>query len=293
MRKYLSIIAVLTGLFSISAVNAQSTISDSPFDLTASAGPWVALLPDYELGDASGSPAFDNDMDDLGGMVRLDAVRRALGTRTSFEADLFFAYAGASSDSGATSISVPNPADGVNAPLTGSRTSFDADTIFFGGDLIIRDTWQTRFGGLSAGIAYSVLNLDQDFDVAYDGTTLFEEELDSDFQGAKIVSGWDGYIFCRPSKLDFNVGIYDLQSAYAASAGSIAANHATELRKTTYTIETSFTTRRDVGRFDVGLILGATYFADLPVINHNVGSAATLSTDDAVTLTCMIELLLL
>ncbi|TWU38989.1 hypothetical protein Q31b_40680 [Novipirellula aureliae] len=272
---------------------AQSTISNSPFDLTGSVGAWITDLPNYDLGTASdGSSAFSDSLDDFGGIVRIDAVRRALGTRTSFEGNLFYAWADGSSNGTAGDISILNPADGVAAALAGASPNVDSSVRHYGGDAIIRDTWQTRFGGLSAGVAYSLMAFDQDFDL-YDGATrLFDESLDSDFQGAKIVSGWDGYLFGRASQLDFNVGIYDMNADYVASSGSVTATAIAELEKTTYTIETGFTTWSKIRGIDVAWNVNVMYIADMPTIERTAGSAASLGTDDAVTVSCMCEFLL-
>ncbi|WP_146525272.1 hypothetical protein [Novipirellula artificiosorum] len=270
---------------------AQSTISQSPFDLTASSGIWVADLPEYKLGtNAGGGSAFADDLDEFGGIVRIDAVRRALGTRTSFGANLFYAYADSSSNTQPGDIGIENPADGANVALTGISPRLDSSVHHYGGDLVIRDTWRTRFGGLSAGLAYSLMAFDQDFDVMNGPGRLFKEELDTDFQGVKIVSGWEGFVRGNASKLDFNVGVYDMQTDYDALPGSVPAVFSDELQQTTYTIETTFTTRRRVRDIDVGLIFGVTYFADMPVIEHLAGESVSLSTDDAVTFTCMLEL---
>ena len=46
MRPAVSSLVLFAGLFAIPAVQAQSTISDSPLELTTSVGLWAALLPD-------------------------------------------------------------------------------------------------------------------------------------------------------------------------------------------------------------------------------------------------------
>ncbi|TWT82562.1 hypothetical protein CA13_40250 [Planctomycetes bacterium CA13] len=293
MRYTLPLMLTLLSLLFSSHAQAQSTISHTPFNLTASTGAWIADLPDYDLGtNASGGSAFFDNQSDFGGIVRLDAVRRALGTRTSFEGNIFYAFADSSSDGNLGDITFANPADGAGVALTGANPRFDGSVRHYGGDLIIRDTWQTRFGGLNAGLAYSFMAFDQDFDLADGSTALFQEKLDTDFQGAKIVSGWDGYLFGRASKLDFNVGFYDMNVDYLAVPGSVAASSASEMQQTTYTVETAFTTRSNIRGVDVGLTVGVTYFSDMPVIDHVAGSPASLSTDDAVTVSCMLELLL-
>ncbi len=273
---------------------AQSTISNSPLDITASAGGWAAALPDYELGtSSSGGAAFSDSQDQLGGMVRLDAVRRALGTRTSFEANIFYASAESNNNSAAGDIDFANPANGANIAITGANPRLTSDVEHFGGDLIIRDTWQTRVGGLSAGIAYSLMEFEQEFELRDGAINLFNEDLDTHFKGAKIVSGWDGYLWNRASTFDLNVGIYSMNADYSATSGTVPASFADDLSKTTYTIETAFTTWTEIRGVDVGWTFGVTYFADMPTIDHRAGSAAKLSTDSAVTGTFMVELLLL
>ncbi|TWU20626.1 hypothetical protein Pla52o_45040 [Novipirellula galeiformis] len=293
MRKFLAFILLVVATSAAREVDAQSTISQSPFELTASTGGWVASLPDYQLGtSASGGSAFRDNLDDLGGIVRIDAVRRALGTRTSFEANLFYAFADSSSDGRVGDIDLPNPSSGASVALTGASPRLHSDVQHYGGDLVIRDTWKTRFGGLSAGVAYSLMAFDQDFDLDNGSLRLFNEELDTDFQGGKVVTGWDGYLFGRASNLNLNVGIYDMNADYRATPSAVPTSYREELSKTTYTIETAFTTRGQLRGYGVGATVGVTYFADMPTINHNVGSAATLGTDDAVTVSLMFDILL-
>ncbi|WP_144057460.1 hypothetical protein [Novipirellula maiorica] len=294
MRNLFTYLLLGLGVCAATPSYGQSTISNSPFDLTLSKGSWIASLPEYQMGtNSSGGSAFFDDQDQFGGIVRLDAVRRALGTRTSFEGNIFYAFAGSSSDGSTGDINFPNPADGSNLLRSGASPQFDSDVQHYGGDLVIRDTWKTRFGGLSAGVAYSLMGFDQDFELDDGSLRLFKEELDTDFQGGKVVTGWDGYLLGRASNLKLNVGIYDMDANYWATPSAVPANYSAELSKTTYTIETEFTTRDQLWGYDVGMTIGVTYFADMPTINHNVGSAATLGTDDAVTVSLMCDILLL
>ncbi len=274
--------------------NAQSTISENPLELTASGGLWAPLMPAYKLGTAAGGGnAIRDDQDNVGGIVRLKAIRRFLGTRTSFELKGFFADADSSSNSGVTAMNVPNPTSGANVPLAGGAPSLKSQIQHYGGDIGLRDTWRTRFGGLSAGAFFSYMAFDQDFDVNYSATDLFRENLKSDFQGGKLLFGWDGSWRCHPTNLDLGVGFYDMNADYNVIGQSIPGQFATGLNKTVTTIETSLTTRSQIRNVQVGLTFGVMYISDMPQINHNAGSAASLGTDDAVTLSGMIDILLL
>ncbi|MFK8112000.1 MAG: hypothetical protein AB8B91_07345 [Rubripirellula sp.] len=278
--------------FGTSAV-AQSTISDDTFEVSGGVGLWGAFLPDYELGEnADGGVAFQDDLDDLGYITQLKAVRRFLGTRTSFEADVFYASADSVSNSEVIDVDVPNPQNGASNPGIGQAPRLNSEANHYGYNLTLRDTWRTRFGGLSAGCAFSYMRLDQNFDVDYGGTHWLNEDLDSKFRGGKGFVGWDGVFAGRQSNLDLLFGFYDMDVDYTFNGESIAGSLNQEFSKTIGTIETRFTTRTAIRSYLVGWTIGATYFTDLPTIEHNVLSPVSIGTDDAVTLTGMVEILL-
>ena len=288
-------IFILAAVFSIALIPsspacfAQSTISDEPVELNWTGGLWAALLPSYELGSGPSGPALRDDMDDLGTITQLQFIRRFLGTRTSFEVTGFYAEVDSVDTDGTVDVNIPNPVTGAGNALTGGNPYVKSDTDHYGVDVALRDTWRTRFGGLSAGCSFSYMTFDQQFDVNYSDTQLFQEQLDSDFRGGKAFVGWDGCLMGQQSMLDIAVGIYDLNMEYEFQPQTLAGNLVTELQETTTTIETSFKTRRTFAGYLIGVSLGAKYFADMPQIDHTAGSAATLTTDDAVTLSFMLD----
>jgi hypothetical protein len=293
MRQAFSSLLVLASLCASPNAQAQSTISNSPLELTTSVGVWAALLPDYELGtNGNGAPAFRDNMDDVGFIGQLKLVRRFLGTRTSFETKGFYAFADSESDTGVIGANVPNPATGANNVLASGGTRLESDTNHYGVDVGLRDTWRTRFGGLSAGASFSYMAFDQQFDVDYGGVRQLREDLDSDYFGGKAFVGWDGCFRNRPTSLDLAIGIYDLEGDYQFSGQAIAGSLQNSLSKTTFTIETTLSRRSRFRGYHIGTTLSAMYISDMTTIQHNTLAPATLGTDDAVTLTALIELML-
>lgn len=274
-------------------VQGQSTISNSPFELSTGQGLWGALLPAYSLGeDGSGSTALSDDMDALGYQGDLKAVRRFLGTRTSFEGRAFYATAESTANGGSSNLTMLRPADGSPAEIQPGATRLRSDVENYGFDVLLRDTWITRFGGLSAGCAFSYLAFDQTFNSTVGGAALLREELDSDFRGGKGFVGWDGCFCGRPTNIDLLVGFYDMNAAYDSQAGILGAAAQNEMTKNVTTIETNFTTRRDFREIQIGATLGVTYFSDMPTIERAAGQAVSIGTDDAVTLKFLFEILL-
>lgn len=282
---------LIAGLISSPAARSQSTISNSPLELTGSVGLWAALLPAYNLGsNANGAPAFRDNMDDLGFNGQLKFVRRWLHTRTSFETKLFYAAADSTSTTGPIGVNIPNPATGVANPLAGSGTHLDSNTDHYGIDVALRDTWRTRYGGLSAGAAFSYMTFDQQFDADYGATRLLREDLDSKYLGGKAFAGWDGCFRSRPTNLDVAIGIYDLDGDYRFTGGSISGTLQRTLNNTAVSFETLLTTHRTYRGYAIATTLGLMYLSEMATIQHNVGSPATLTSDDAVTLTALLDI---
>ena len=290
MRQAVLIFACFSGLCAGSLVSGQSTISDKPLELSTSSGIWAALLPGYELGvDANGATAFRDNLDDVGTISQLKLVRRFLGTRTSFELKGFYANAESLTRSGLVGIDIPSPITGANSGFSLGRPSVRSEVDHYGVDIAIRDTWRTSIGGLSAGGAFSYMAFDQDFDLDYGPTQLFRETLESDLRGGKAFVGWDGCWRGRQTNIDFAVGAFDMNVDYGFDGQTIPGSLSTEFQDTVYTFESSFTTRTTLFGYQVAWTLGATYFSDLPLIEHNVGSPATINTDDAVTISGLLE----
>jgi hypothetical protein len=292
MRPVIAFTLVLASLMTSVVASAQSTISDRPFELLAGNGMWVSALPDYELGTTTGgSPAIRDSLDDVGYYGDIKAIRRFLGTRTSFEARGFYAYSGSQSSSQAGDINVLGPLGG-SSQLTGSAASLDSDTNHYGFDVGLRDTWRTRFGGLSGGLLFSYMAFDQTFDVDYGSMRLLREELNSDYVGGKGVLGWDGLIYGRPSTLDVAVGFYQLTADYRFVGNAISGSYQDEFEKTPLTIETIFSRYHSLRGCQVGLTMAATYIAQMPSIHRELGQAVVIDNDDAFLFRLMFEILL-
>ncbi|TWT66173.1 hypothetical protein CA85_30370 [Allorhodopirellula solitaria] len=136
-------------------------------------------------------------------------------------------------------------------------------------DAIMRDTWDFGNHHLSAGFGYSMMNWDQDAG---------NESIDSDYQGAKIVAGWETVFGRTPIWLDLSLGLYDLNGRY--SSGMIA-DEISDFA-TTYGIDL----KTDVNVFGVPsrLVLGINYLD-----NFAAWQAGQIGTDDGVVLTGAIE----
>lgn len=293
MRFAITSITFLTCLMFSCVAGAQSTISNRPFDLVAGSGVWGAFMPGYELGSTAGGDSVLSDpLDDAGYYGDLKAIRRFLGTRTSFEARAFYAYSGSRSAAGVTTWDVTNPLGGESTVLSDGVANLSADTDHYGYDIGLRDTWRTRFGGLSAGCYFSYMAFDQTFDVDFDSTRLLTETLNSDYIGGKGFVGWDGCLCGNTSMLDFVVGFYQLRSDYRLTGGESPGSLATTMRKTPITLETVFSSYRNVHSYQLGWTFATTYIAQMPVIERDLSSEVLLDTDSGFFVRMMFEILL-
>ncbi len=271
----------------------QSTISDRPLELTFAKGIFGVQLPQYSVGTSDqGGSAYHDDGDTIGALWELKAVRRFLGTRTSFETNAFYGIAFANSNTDPSGVDIPSPISGASNVFSGGRTHLDADVSHYGFDASLRDTWRTQFGGLSTGCGFSYMAFDQDFDVKYSGARLFEEELDSDFVGGKAFVGWDGLFLGRQSNVDLTGGFYDVTGNYQFSGGSIAGSKTDEIKTTSGTFDASFTTWTVFAGRDIGMTGGAMYIAEMPSIQRDASGASVLGTDDAAVFRLMVQILL-
>ena len=115
-------------LVGTSKVWGQSTISNSPFELSTGQGLWGALLPAYTLGeDLSGAAALSDSMDSVGYHGDLKAVRRFLGTRTSFEGRAFYATSESTANGGSSDLSMLSPPTGSPVAIQPGVTRLRSD----------------------------------------------------------------------------------------------------------------------------------------------------------------------
>ncbi len=288
-----TIILSLLCLVATSA-SGQSTISDKAFEMTYGSGPFGVLLPSYRLGtDAGGETVYQDDGDTFGALWKLEAVRRFLGTRTSFETTAFFGWVEANSVGSSLAANIPNPFDGSNVALGAGQTNMKNQLSLWGVDLALRDTWRTRFGGLSAGAAFSYMSFDQEFKLDRDNSRIVNEDLDNDYIGGKGFVGWDGCIFGHRSKIDLAVGYFDLNVDYGfAGSTTIPGSRANQLADFATTVEGEFTTYFKIRGYDSNFTLGAMYISDFGQIVHDPLVPASLTTDDAVLITGMVQITL-
>jgi hypothetical protein len=191
-----------------------------------------------------------------------------------------------------TDIDVPNPATGASNLLTGGRTHLKSRVNHYGIDVALRDTWRTRFGGLSGGCGFSYMEFDQKFDADYGTTDLLREKLDTTLLGGKAFVGWDGCIFHCPTNIDVLFGFYNMDADYRFGGQAIAGSLRDDLNRSITTIESTLTTYHDFRGYQFGFHFGFKYFTDMPSIEHKAGSPVTLDPEKAFTLRGMIQILL-
>lgn len=290
MNSFRRLAVLLVAALIPASVHAQSTISNETWDIGFGKGFWGVVLPEYSSGTAdSGEAAFRDNLDDVGGIWQLDAIRHFHGTRTSFETRGFFALALSNRNADADNLSLLSPATGaaIAIPAAAGSRHLDADVYHYGFDAALRDTWQTRFGGLSAGLGLSTMAFDQRFNAELDGNSLFEEDLDSNYFGGTGFVGWDGYLFGRASKIDLIYGYYDLEMDYAFRGDG--GNFDTDANESAFKVELTGTTQFCLGGRHMGLTAGVMYLSDIATIERVAGRAVSIGTDDAVTMNVSLE----
>jgi hypothetical protein len=289
MRSFVSpFVFVFAGLVATTAMG-QSTNSNDPFEIFVGKGTLGVFLPSYDLGTSStGGSAFQDDLDVPGFSGQLRTIKRFLGTRTSFETRWFYGIANANS-LGNGDIDFANPATGAAESFSGGRAHLGSDLDHYGCDIALRDTWQTKFGGLSAGTSFSYFTFDQEFETSYDRRALFQESLESDFLGGKALLGWDGWFLGRATNLDLAVGGFDVNADYDFKAREVAGNRKAHADDITATVEFWATRRAEINWGEIAISLGALYINDMPQIVHAPGSVATIGSDDAMTAQLLFE----
>ena len=279
-------------LFHVATTEAQSVVAPRNLDITFGKAFWGTLLPGYELGsDATGDFGVQDDLDSPGVIWEWKGVKRFLDTRTSVEFRGFYGTSWSNQLGNDASVNLPNPISGANIARSGGRSHLSSDLDHYGFDFTMRDTWRTRFGGLSAGMTFSYMAFDQDFDIKYNRVALFSETLDSDFLGGKAVVGWEGSVLGRATTLDLMFGYYDLDVTYEFVGGTVGGSLVEELADHSATIEAKWTTWVPINQWYVGFSLGAMYISDMPKIVHNSGAPVSLITESAGTVSAGIEVL--
>ncbi len=293
MRQVIIFTLTVASLSLVSSLSAQTTITDRPWDVSVGNGLWGVFLPKYELGvDGALNPMVQDSGDSLGYQGDLKLVRRFLHTRTSVEARAFYGFAQSSDSAFGESFSVMNPYDGDAMDATSGALSLKSELDHYGYDIGLRDTWQTRIGGLSAGCQFSYMMFDQQFDVTHEGSGLLEEELSSTLIGGKAVFGWEGFVFHQPSILDLTLGFYQLRSDYRATGEGLGGVAETYQYANPTTIEGAFTTYREVRKVRLGTTVAVTHLGKMPSISRSPNSQATIAMDDGLLLKLMFEILL-
>lgn len=267
---------------------AQSDVFTDPFEIEFGKGTWGLLLPSYNLGTGTDGAAFQDDLDNPGFIFQLKAIRRFLGTRTSMEARTWYALAGANSLSSEGDFEFLNPASGAAQSLTGGRGQISTDTDHYGGEFLLRDTWRSRFGGLSAGVAFTYMGFDQDFQAEFNGVRQFNETLESDFTGGKGFVGWDGKVLGYASRVDLLFGYFDVDSRYEFDGQALSGTRNLSGGGNSGTVEINASTRRFLNIGEVGFSVNAMLITDMPSLVQNEGPV-TIGSEEAATISFVIE----
>jgi len=158
----------------------------------------------------------------------------------------------------------------------GIRYGLTDTTEMLGVDALLRDTWDIGDNRLSAGFGYSMMNWNQEAG---------NHEIDSDYQGAKIVAGWHTMFGRTPVWLDLSLGLYDLNGRYAGDNGGGLVTGEIDEFATTYgfDIKTDF----DVRGIPARAVFGVNYLDDFSTWQNG-----QMGTGDAVVLTGALEFFL-
>ena len=293
MRRIFILLFLLCLTPSDLSICAQTTVSDRTLDITVGNGFWGALLPSYQIGsDQDSNPALSDDGDFFGYQGDLRLVRRFLHTRTAIEGRAFYGTAQSDNDNLVESMELIDPLSGNQILLGEGRANLKTSLDHYGYDLGLRDTWRTRFGGLSAGCLFSYMNFDQGFDISHTNDLVFVQELSSEFIGGKAVFGWDGLIRECPALFDLTLGFYQLRADLITDNPNTIGSVSDYLYANPVTIEASFTTWHDVRDVRVGTTLALTHLDEMPQLVHQPGEQTAIELDDGLMLKLMFEILL-
>ena len=313
MRRAVLSLALVFCVIGVCNAQGQRTSSNRPFEISTGQGAWGAWLPKYVWGcilddeydeiprsshhipkrylrdeRRSDEPGIFDKMNLAGYQGDLRIVRRPSWTSTNFEGRVHYATA-ESTATGSEEIVLPvlvPRAHNQNEGIFSGTWRLKSEVQNYGFDYLLRDTWNTRFGGLSAGFGYSYLAFDQTFKSTLDNDPPFREELDTDFQGGKAFVGWDGQFRGNSTNLDLVFGFYNMNAKYEANFVE------REMTKNVPTLEANFATRRDFLDKQIGTTIGIPYLPEMPMIQHNFDAPVSIGTDDSLMLKVLLEIVL-
>lgn len=163
-------------------------------------------------------------------------------------------------------------------------------------------------GLLDLGCGFSHMAYDQDHDLlgqfASGLSGQYLEDVDNRYYGVDIRSTITRAMGNRPVKLDFNVGIYDMDGSYDGTsvfrnAGGAVLNTARvvdSISKTAYTVDLAMRVDANWGGVLVRPGISLKYISDMVSIDHPQSIAAaspvTIGTDDAYLLGVNLEIML-
>ena len=293
MRQALSIALFLCLTFLPRVGRTQTTISQRPLDITVGNGLWGVFLPEYELGlDSVDGIALFNDGQFFGYQGDFKINRRFLHTRTNVEARAFYGFSESSKSNLVDSLSLEDFGEVPQSPFENGSASLASGLDHYGYDLGLRDTWKTRWGGLSAGCLFSYMVFDQDYEASFNNEQFLREELDSKFIGGKAVFGWDGFLHESPAFFDLALGFYQLRADYSGEMTRTGDRDESYRYTNPMTIDANFTLHHEVRKVRLSSTVGITHLGEMPLISRAGGEFATIEFEDGLLIKLMFEVLL-
>ncbi len=311
-------------------ISLGQTQASAQSEINVYGGLWAPFLPDYNAasivsnggGTVLQPNLFNDDQQDVGAQIGIRGLQRLGPTRTMLEIDLNIAGVdemgsrATFTDSNATSTIWMANLTGNAFLATGdgesATFSLDSDVLNHSEFIGLRDRFDLcdyGIGLLDLGCGFSHMAYDQNHDLLGEFSSglsgQYLETVDNDYYGVDIRSTVSRAMGGRSVKLDFNVGIYDMDGNYDGTsifrnAGGAVVNSSRVLdtiKKTAYTVDLAMRVDATWGRVLVRPGISLKYISDMVSINHPQTIAAarpvTLSTDDAFVLGLNLELLLL
>jgi hypothetical protein len=316
-------------MLAVGMISLGQTQASAQSEIDVYGGFWIPFLPDYNaaaiVSNGGGTVLRPNlvndDQSDLGGQIGLRGFYNFAPTRTIVEFDVN--VAGIDGMGSRETFADPGPTSTIwmanlagNAFLAsnnGETASFalSSDVLNNSEFIGLRDRFDLcsyGIGLLDLGCGFSHMAYDQDHDLlgqfASGLSGQYLEDVDNRYYGVDIRSTITRAMGNRPVKLDFNVGIYDMDGSYDGTsvfrnAGGAVLNTARvvdSISKTAYTVDLAMRVDANWGGVLVRPGISLKYISDMVSIDHPQSIAAaspvTIGTDDAYVLGVNLEIML-
>lgn len=304
---YLPVRAIFVVAIALTATLVGQPQASAQSEIDFHTGLWLPIMPDYNAGaivtNGGGNVVVPNVLSDdqskggIGAGIR--GLHRFAPTRTMVEFDL--GIAGVDGISSSRTITDNDPTTTVwFANLAGNAflASADGDSATFSlsSDVMYNNQYiglRDRFnlcdwglGEFDLGCGFSHLGFRQDHEMTASYSSgvagQYTENVDTDYVGIDIRSTINKRIHNMPVKIDFNVGIYDMDGKYDGlsqfrNAGGTVINQsfvADEIKKTTTTFNIGIRVERKCCGAIIRPGIYYNYISDMVSINHPQSIAA-------------------